>query len=411
MNSLRSYILTIIICLYYSNSIFGMVFDNRYFPLFLKPYIQRNSPHAHYQIQPFFMRAERGNGDLEKTRLPDIDGIYDELDVFESLVSLKPRYRNLLKSDLQGQSIAWRRNGRLDAQGIAFYYEQFLHNYFSIGTSFLFLHYNSRHEFLLNKTSFEQNHKEDLYYSKQKIHNALCVEPALDSKIGFGDIDLFLKLNYTWKYCWKIRSIDTRLKLGTYIPTASKIDINNPASLPIGGNKHWGVYADFELNTEIKEDWWASVMLRGIKRFKRTDIARMPINQEPSKYGALIGPLETDPGWTLVFNPYATFAGLRDGFGLQILYTLVHHWPDQLRSNYSKVVRGNNISPQLGPVSDRSGWRSEYVTASAFYDFAIAKDCDRLPTVSLYWDIPVDFLEARRSYKTNSISIMVQGNF
>ena len=35
-----------------------------------------------------------------------------------------------------------------------------------------------------------------------------------------------------------------------------------------------------------------------------------------------------DPGWTFVANPYFSFEGLRDGFGLQVQYTVVAHLRD-----------------------------------------------------------------------------------
>ena len=125
----------------------------------------------------------------------------------------------------------------------------------------------------------------------------------------------------------------------------------------------------------------------------------------------VVGPLEVDPGWTFVFNPYASFEGLREGFGLKAQYTLVSHLKDSFCDKRSDEEK-KRIRTVLEPVRERSSWGMEYVTLGAFYDFGKVKDCPCIyPKISAYWDIPVTWLVAKRASKTNCVSLMVEVDF
>lgn len=384
-----------------------MVFDNRFFPLYVKPYTQRPCLFSRFRFQPFIMHAEHAQGDFDEVPIPDIFGKYNLVDIVTSMRNAGILTTNPFRSDLQGlTNIPFSREGRLDAQGISFYFEQPLSNSLLLGLNFLFMHINSRFEFCLDQTCVitgpgDRNY---LFCLKEQLNEKLCLSPALFCKTVFGDTDLYFRYGHMWPYTFKFRTLDVGLRTGILIPSAPKVLLDNPASVPAGGNGHWGAYVQLENQYEVKEDIFARIMFRASKRFKRTQLSRIPVTIEPSNYGVLTGPLEINPGWTFVFNPSFTLEGIREGLGVSLLYTLVAHLKDTI---CDKRV-DKSIEVNLEPIIRRSSWGMEYVTVGIFYDFAKFKECPRVfPTVSLYWDIPVDWSVSERSVKTHSVSLMV----
>lgn len=390
----------------------AMVFDNRFLPLYLKPITRRCDAQSYVRLQPFFMHADRAFSELSKLNIPDIYGPYDLVRLSHALVDLG--FENPLRSDFQARStLPWTRRGRLDAQGLAFLYEQYVGYCFSIGVNAMFAHVSSRSEFLFRGAEAElpQGDREYLLSVKEKVHRELGLVPALYSKTGFGDIDLYLRFGSWWDYTLKFRRIESGIKLGVLIPTASETPIHNPAAIPLGGEKHWGAYLGLETEFELKEDMKVGLMFRASKRFPRTSLHRMPLADEPSNYGAIVGPLNVDPGWTFVFNPTFALEGLREGFGVAAQYILVSHLGDRFTDKRS-LSEQTRLPARLGPVAARSSWGAEYVTVGAFYDFGKIRECPTLyPKISAYWDIPVNWLISKRASKTNSVSLMLELNF
>ncbi len=390
----------------------AMVFDNRFLPLLLKPFTRRSCDLGHIRLQPFFMQADQAFSSGFRLEIPDLCTTYDQAVLARTFV--EKGLDNPLRSDfLVRPSIKWQRKGRLDAQGLAFLYEQPLTNWWSVGINTLFGHVAIRHQFLLTgaESNLPQGDKNYLLQSKEAMHEALGICPPVFSRIGFGDTDLYMRFGGIWHYPYKFRRIDFSMKCGLLIPSAQERDLSNPASIPFGGNKHWGIYGGFESDVELKEDFSVGLMFRAMKRFERTSCLRMPLLSEPPEYGSIAGQFCVDPGWTFVFNPHVTVSGIRDGFGVTALYTLIAHLDDTIiEKRPSSLQRSLPANTQL--VECCSSWGSEYVSIGAFYDFGKVRDCPTLyPKISLYWDIPVDWLVSKRAAQTNSVSLMLEFDF
>lgn len=397
-----------------ASNVQGMVYDNRYVPLIFKHFIRRPGAVVHTQFQPYFMRADRAFGDFDEFGYPEFNGKYNEAEIARALVANGTFSTLPIRSDLSGiTSIPFNREGRLDAEGLAFFYERFFTYNIAFGTSLLFMHANARHEFLFEDDCLPfpdlgLGDRTYLFLLKNRLNRALGVTPPLWSKTVVGDGDFYLRYGMAWDYTLKFRRIDVGLKLGMLAPIAPAAPLNNPAGFAIGGDRHWGVYGEMVVDLELKEDWFFSLLGRASKRFARTQIKRIPIFTEPTNYGAVVGPLNTDPGVTLVFAPIATIEGLRDGLGARLQYTIIHHFEDKLSDRRTDKT----VPVNLGPVEGRSSWGSDYVTTSVFYDFAKMRDCRwYLPTVTAALDIPVPGLLAERSAKTYAISLLVETNF
>ena len=390
----------------------AMVFDNRFLPLFLKPFTRRCDALSHVRFQPFFMRADRAFSDGVRLDIPNINGTYDQRVLAQAMTDVG--FDNPLRSDFRlSTSSPPALRGRLEAQGLALLWEQAITPWCSFGLDVLFAHVSVRNQFFLTGSDRQLpiGDKEYLFQTQEKMHQDLGVCPPLFSKTGFGDIDFYIRLSQMWDYTLKFRRIDASLKLGVYIPTASERDIRNPASIALGGNKHWGIYAGIENEWELKEDLSAGLMFRAIKRFEKTHCMRMPLLSEPAEYGVLVGPVRVDPGWTFVFNPYVNIAHLREGLGLKALYTLVAHLQDTFIDKRPTDVQ-RKFPSRIGARESCSSWGSEYVSIGAYYDFGKVRECPTLyPKLSLYWDIPVNWLVSKRAAETHSVSLMLEFNF
>lgn len=385
----------------------SMVYDNRYFPLYLKPFTRKPCTWGHLQFQPFFMVADSAQGELEHIPIPDLQGTYDMIQIINGLLKVGTLNENPLRSDLQGIStLPFKREGYLNSEGIAFFYELPLWYNVSIGTSFLFMHVNSRVEFCLGRDCMEigNGDKQYLFSLNGKLDNLLKVTPPVYNKTVFGDVDLYLRWSMNLPYFLKFRSADFGFKFGTIIPSSPETPYNNPAAVPVGGQQHWGLYLDIENQYEIKEDWFASFMIRAIKRLPRTSKEHLPVVFEPANYGALVGPELVNPGWTFVFNPSIKLDEIRDGFGLTAIYTLVSHLENKIKA---VDIEDKNIT-NLRPEELRSSWGMEYITIGAYYDFSKSENnVKHKPVFSIYWDMPVDWLVSKRSVRTNAISLMI----
>lgn len=386
----------------------AMVFDNRFMPLYLKPFIRRFDALSHLRVQPFFMHADRAFAEDGEMPIPNIHGFYDQQVLARALVDAG--FPEPLRSDFRLRtSIPWNRRGRLDAQGIALLYEQAVAPWCSIGVNVAFAHVAMRHRFTLTDEQIAEGDKEYLLQAKDAMHKEIGLQPALFSKILFGDVDLYLRFGGIWDYTLRFRRIDASVKFGVYMPSAAERDLANPASFSLGGDKHWGVYGGFESEWELREDLSVGLMVRAIKRLEKTQTLRLPVLTEPQEYGVLRGPVSVDPGWTFVFNPTVDTAHLRRGFGLRAGYSLVAHLEDSYSDR--RPIEAQRKFPLKLPQSF-SSWGAEYISIGAYYDFDKVQDCPSLyPKISLYWDIPVNWLVSKRAAKTTSVSLMFELDF
>ena len=191
-------------------------------------------------------------------------------------------------------------------------------------------------------------------------------------------------------------------------PTGERRNINNPASVPFGGDGYYGIYGALEAEFELKEDWKVGWLLQLSKRFKRTLAQRMPVGQEPYIYGPIVGPASINPGFTFIMSPYVSFENLREGLGARVQYTLELHTKDCWQDK-----RVNPTIPvNLDNVIRLSTWGADYITLTVFYDFGKVKVIRGLePIVSFAWDWPVSFLESKGNCKTNKIALGIECNF
>jgi hypothetical protein len=395
----------------------GMIYDNRYFPLYPKQIVRNPCEPSFLAIQPLFMFADKAYGFQSEIGLPEIDGHLDPVHpqerpgynvktLEESLIVSGKISQPILRSDLRSRDMAWNREGFVQAQGSAFYYEQSLGSYLSLGCTALVLHYSSCHEFFFYENTLGNSSPGERMYINQarsRIHKALGVQAPVATDIGFGDLDLYLRLSNYWDYTYRCRLINAGCNLGCIFPTSSVRNINNPASLPIGGNGHWGLYGQVDSQFQLKEDFLIGGLARIIKRFKKTQNMRLPVLTESVSYGSIIRPTTIDPGITFVFSLYAKLLGIGECYGIGAGYTLVGHQPDSFTEHRPE----GSVEANIRSAKIKTKWRAEYATINASYDFArLYPERLFMPKITFAWDIPTNQTFAEEVYKTNSISLM-----
>lgn len=419
-----------------SSSLMGMTYDNRFFPLLDKPIRRHEDACFFYRLQPFIMFAHDSSireeeFDDENSHLFDMEGGLYYNALHDSITLSGKSSQPLVHPDLliRGKNLWWSRPGRLDSAGLAFRWYYNLTKNIEIGGSSLLMGARSRFTTFLRTPGdivLTPGDKSDIQTSQTQFMDLSGIRSFLWTKFGLGDTDFYLRLGTHKKYFLRCKTIDAGIKLGMIAPTGVKHEIGNPASLPFGGNGHWGLYVDGAVDSELKDDLFAGFNLRFIHRFRDTKDIRLPLLKKgvpdrtedteesesmrdfkglPLSFAPFIKRERIDPGFTFVFSPYVGFGDLRDGFGVQIGYTLILHSHDRL------APRREGEFPLIDRelFQHRSEWNREYVTVSLMYD--LAKDQEyrgRAPLLSLDVDIPVDVLASKQSFRTYAVSLRIE---
>jgi hypothetical protein len=412
-------------------SLSAMVFDNRYFPLIQYPYITKPGRESHITGDFFITTASRADDERDRAiGIAELSGPFDQAQLAYSfeLAQLPPP----LAPGLIDGELPWMLSGKLQTQGFAWSYQQYLWGGFSAGILGLAMRSNSNINFIFNSakaSSVTPVLSESDIFALDEIRRQMLADLGLScnhvQQGGLGDTEFYLRWFNRHEYCLKLRSLEYAFRLGGLAPTGVKREINKPASVPFGGNGHWGIYASGDAEFEIKEDWKGGFLLRLSKRFARTREERMPVAHpaqpvpnkpgtffvppsEPQIFGVIVGPARVNPGFTAIFSAYAEWEGIRDGLGARLQYTLINHnqddWTDE---RVDKTVPVN-----LEEVKRRSSWASEYFTLTGFYDFN--KDtvyCNYKPIVRVAWDIPFTLLVGHRFVHSYKVSLGLEFNF
>jgi hypothetical protein len=237
----------------------------------------------------------------------------------------------------------------------------------------------------------------------------LGILPAFYNATGFSDIDAYARFCGSWDFKAKCRHIDAGLTAGLLVPSGLPSRIDNPASIPFGGNRHWGMYGAVNFDAEVKEDLHFGALLRISQRWGRTYDARFPQGEEQVLFGVITGRASVEPGVTIIFTPSVRFEGLRDRFGAELRYNIIHHEEDEWHD--ARAIK-NPVS-RIDRMTAVSAWDAEYATIHLYFDGQRSEfSTDRqLPFFSIAWDIPLRFFMAQRAAETFRIMIGIRYNF
>ena len=401
----------LLISAFVSHCAVAMVFDNRHLPLLQRQRLTVDGTQSEFAAQFFVTTAHEAlNNRQEGIPLGELFGPFDQVQLAKGIAALGNP--NPLPSEYQGilTSIPWNVGGKRQSQGFAFAWHQSLHKWLSTGFSWLFMLVESRYDFRLNTNGITPNITLTsgdailLDDNRRQMFKEVTIFDGNTAQLGFGDIDWYLRVGNMWEYSYKFRRIDAGFRLGALFPTGVKREPNRPASIPFGGNGHWGMYAAADAMFELKEDWKAGFLLRVNKRFSKIQAVRVAIEKEPSIFGSTVASLDVNPSITAIFSPYFLFENLRQGLALGLNFTLTWHGKDC----YTDVCSERSVPLNLDSLREYSDWASEYFTLNVLYDFGKMKvHRDFNPMLTFRWDIPSTLFTASRIDKAQRVSLGV----
>jgi hypothetical protein len=392
------------------------IVDNRYFPLYKRGSLTTLERPSKFGTGFYFIAADEARDNLNNViGIPELLGKFDQVKTSAALAlvgktnPLDPQFK--VQNDGQ---LTWDWTGKISGQGLHFDFEKAINCKFSIGAAWDLMHVQSRNEFELSKDtktnlmSLSTGKVLQLEQERRQINDELGLASGVWSKTGVSDVDIYLKYNWLKEYYLKCKSVDASATFGVWVPTSVKIDLDNPASLPFGGNGHTGLYLSGALNLELKEDLIFGLDATFAKRIPKTMLRRMPVNGEPLQYGAVKGNAKVNPGFTFAFSAYLEMLDFWDAIGFRGGYNLAVHGKDK----WTDKRDDKSIAVKLNDVEKNSSWMSEYIRLGFVYNLTNIKKFKKFePRLYLDVDVPAHFFWAKATCRTNRVSIGIEASF
>jgi len=383
------------------------IYDDRFIPLFAPPqFFIEGSPSSFEYDFLAATASEAFATDDNVVGIPEIFGIFD-LNTM-AIAMMENGQQSPLRSDLLGRPLPFNVSGRIQAQGFSARLYHNVTRHVTLGGTLIFFRSNSRQFFRLNRDEVKNLTPGDLFdieQAQRKAFEQVGLRKNDISQHGLSDVDLYIRFGGTWDYVAKCRKIWAGMSLGMLVPSGVKTTLTSAASIPFGGNGHWGLYIKGDAVFEIQEDKKVGFILEGIARMPKTVTTRMPTKEsEPYIFSPVIGKARIIPAATIAFAPYFILENLRGGLGLGVHYTLTSHGKDKwIDKRANKTVPVN-----LEGAMKTSKWGTDYFTIDVFYDFKkISLKHPIEPVISFKWDIPAMLFVSHLAPKTHKISLGV----
>jgi len=408
-----------LILLFYCTGILGMCVDDlRFFPNFAPP---RTNIEENSLMRVGWSATTAASAFLNTEESRPLFSLFGDFDLNNLTVALElVGKENPLRLDLQGLQLPFFVDGIMHTQSFYLQGEYVLcgdpynmYGALSFGSTIMAIVTNAAYKFRFNAQEssikiLTQHDIAEIEQTRKKAFSLLGIFGDHAGEVGFGDAIVYLRHFHTWDFAFKFRSIQAALTASLLIPSGFTPTVQRPLTVPAGGNGHWGVQFGAEGIFQIKENLKMGVDVKVSQRFKKTTLMRVPVNKEPYILGALVAPIEVQPGATLLFSPYFVFENLRNNLNLGIQYTLIHHIKDDWSDK--RLEKNPPITLQF-PIR-RSGWASEYLTIFGFYEWESGVNARPLvPSFEVLLDIPYSFFNANHVPKAYRASLNITLNF
>lgn len=422
INRLSRFILVIITSLFLCSSVSAFHSESRYFPwlestnsIILKKQPQFNPEFFYMTAATAYKRGGSSGG------VPELWGTYSLTDVALSCQHFYGLAADPIRDvanggltaaefgTLNGKSVTYKIGGKVKAQGLTLAYDRPLKfNGFSVGAWLPVAHVSTNSAFALSMDDVKPAPAASVVYKldqvRRKLHDRMGFEGDAWDATGVGDLDLHVRWNYLIDHRWMMRSIDSYIQVGLLCPTGLKTNVNDPLSVPLGSNGHWGVYFDALPEFELKQDLKVGFLLGALYQFKTSRNMRLALGKEPVVYSPLVGKVEVDPGMTIKFSPYLTLENLTDGVNFQFRYTYLKHTADSWKDERSdKTIRSyldssassvglsvDDIAKNIGQKKWLSRWTLHVASFQVTYDSKQAmKNWAWSPNFYAIYDFPM----------------------
>lgn len=408
---------TFFFLLTYAVNAWGMVRDNRYFPWYARPFHRTADEQSRIDTGLFFTSAGSavGNEVKERIPIPELWGLYNQKQMSDAIVELGMT-TPLLAQWQKYKKIIWTVDGSVKSEGMYIYGDYNITNNFSVGGSLFFGHFEATQTFIIPKETKKSlwltpSQEVELDAERRQMFEMLNLSQVQWSTTAASDMELHVRFGTVKEYVAKCRAIDIGTSFFVYIPTAPFRPVNNPAAIPIGGNKLVGLAWGLDGAFELKEDWTAGFQFSVSKRLSKTQQIRMPIQHEPYMFGAIVGPAKVNPNPVVYFNPYVTIGALRQSLSASVGYT-VSYSAGAVITDMRPLSEQLLIPTTLNEVNNKTEWCAEYINILFAYDFHADQKKDTIHSlVTATWDIPVHFMGSHDFARSQMVTIGVEFRF
>ena len=213
----------------------AMVFDNRYFPLIQYPYITVPGKESHITGDAFVTTASNAADDRERAiGIAGLSGPFDQAQLAKSM-TLDNLPNPLMPPTLINGELPWVLAGKLQTQGFAFSYRQYITCNFSVGLYTLVMRSNSYIDFLFNASkassltaTFSESGILELDATRRQMLATLGLSCNHVHQAGFGDTEIYARWFDRYEYYFKLRSLEYAFRFGILIPPELKEKLISP---------------------------------------------------------------------------------------------------------------------------------------------------------------------------------------
>ncbi len=392
--------------------------DNRFFPSMYPRPINRalDKSRSYLTVETFFMDANRGYGDdaNPKQGIPDLYGSFDFIKLNNAGIAIGGT--NFLRPSWQvaDTKMVWSSVGKIQAAGAGVRFEGAITKHLSLGGAVDVMHVASTQRFFLPQdvarrfNVVSQSDKNEIDEDRRALLEFLGLRDTTYSAAGFSDTVLYLRVGGGREYIAKCRQASIGFTIGALVPTGKKRVIDNPASVPFGGDGHAGYLIGVDTQLELKEDMWFGCMVYVSDRFDRVEERRLPVEGESVLFGATRGNVSVSPGVSAFFSPSLRMNDVQNGFGFELQYVYGFHkgdvWTDQRENktipiNFSKIYETTRFS-------------TDYVFLNLFYELSrVVPSIRAEPVLALLADFPVSFMGPKFVAKTYRLALSLNISF
>ena len=234
--------------------------------------------------------------------------------------------------------------------------------------------------------SFFNDRTKDLATFNQTI-STYGLNLADTSQSGVGDAVVML----SWARCFKqnkdgVKAVGLHLHGGVSLPTAKKLNADNPLSVALGNEGAFGIPFGVGLDVMMKYSLAVGADVDFLALLDHTETYRMKtdLNQTdfllPTK-----GRAEKDHGLTWKFNVYAQARHFYKGLSAKVVYQYVKHDSDVL---YPRTNDFNSVI--VNTAHSLKEWDAHAIVMHMGWDmWKAAKDMPAHPNLSLFCKLPV----------------------
>lgn len=307
------------------------------------------------------------------------------------------------------------------------------HGMCGVSVPLMHIEARQRYDFPANPTTqYSYADGEQVRRLGRRLHSDIGLKSGDWQVDGLGDMTVWGEYQRTASYWGPLRtaSLSGRVSLG--IPTGRHRSERFAASVPFGGNGHWGLGLTVQPAAEVKENIFFQVPLTVAWQAPRSLVTRIPVYDEPAIFSALKGAVRIKPGLSLRLDPKLTFSHVMgiDNLHCSVTFAYTRHFADTWEDIRTENMISSYLTRDTLPVTtatmaqkyindriaeveqkkkDSSKWSSAYLVWDALYELRdVFPTAKHAPVLRATYE---HCITGYRAGRTNQLSVQVGWRF